>query len=96
MVKRNKQEILSNEALSDEEKQKLLDELRDYNRKWYHSHKTGLPCQWCKAAFVNQSSLTKHLAKNQKCRIMALTDQVEKLLQSAKAKEEPPAEALTV
>ena len=92
MVMRNKQEIFSKDT-SAEEKQKQLDELRAYNRQWYHEHKVPVECEWCKASFSNRSSVNRRLSTNQKCRIRCLEDQVEKL--KAQLAEQQPV-ALTV
>lgn len=79
MVMKNKQEILSKESLTEEEKLRQLDELRAYNRKYYHEHKAPMECPCCKKSFSNKSSVTRHLATNQKCKVKSLEDQVEKL-----------------
>ncbi len=82
---RNKQEILSKESVPEVVKLKQLEELRAYNRKYYHEHKVPVECQWCKKSFSNQSSITRHLAANQKCKIRCLEAQVEKLKEQLEA-----------
>ena len=32
---------------------------KEYNREWYHKHKTDIKCQWCSKTYACKSSLTR-------------------------------------
>ena len=50
-------ETISEEAAA---KQKRIDELRKYNRDYYHSHKKASECEHCKNTFSSVSALRRH------------------------------------
>ena len=56
-------ETISEEAAA---KQKRIDELRKYNRDYYHAHKKASECDHCKKIFSSVSALRRHQSKNPK------------------------------
>ena len=53
-------ETISEEAAA---KQKRIDELRKYNRDYYHAHKKASECEHCKKTFSSVSALRRHQGK---------------------------------
>ena len=50
-------ETISEEAAA---KQKRIEELRKYNRDYYHAHKKASECEHCKKTFSSVSALRRH------------------------------------
>ena len=71
---------LSEEAAAIQ-KQKL-EELRKYNRDYYHAHKKASECEHCKKTFSSVSALRRHQGKNLKCKLLQATETIEKFKQS--------------
>ena len=40
---------------------------KEYNREWYHKHKTDIKCPWCSKTYACKSSLTRHHNRSTKC-----------------------------
>ena len=53
-------ETISEEAAA---KQKRIEELRKYNRDYYHAHKKASDCEHCKKTFSSVSALRRHQGK---------------------------------
>ena len=53
-------ETISEEAAA---KQKRIEELRKYNRDYYHAHKKASECEHCKNTFSSVSALRRHQGK---------------------------------
>ncbi|MFM7985824.1 MAG: hypothetical protein ACKPKO_41565 [Candidatus Fonsibacter sp.] len=53
-------ETISEEAAA---KQKRIEELRNYNRDYYHAHKKASECKHCKKTFSSVSALRRHPGK---------------------------------
>ena len=73
------------ETISEEEaaaKQKRIEELRKYNRDYYHAHKKASECEHCKKTFSSVSALRRHQGKNLKCKLLQATETIEKFKQS--------------
>ena len=64
----NATEPISEEAAAIQ-KQKL-EELRKYNRDYYHAHKKASECEHCKKTFSSVSALRRHQGKNLKCKLL--------------------------
>ena len=73
-------EPISEEAAAIQ-KQKL-EELRKYNRDYYHAHKKASECEHCKKTFSSISALRRHQGKNLKCKLLQATETIEKFKQS--------------
>ena len=76
----NATEPISEEAAAIQ-KQKL-EELRKYNRDYYHAHKKASECEHCKKTFSSVSALRRHQGKNLKCKLLQATEAIEKFKQS--------------
>ena len=76
----NATEPISEEATAIQ-KQKL-EELRKYNRDYYHAHKKASECEHCKKNFSSISALKRHQGKNLKCKLLQATETIEKFKQS--------------
>jgi hypothetical protein len=76
----NATEPISEEAAAIQ-KQKL-EELRKYNRDYYHAHKKASECEHCKKTFSSVSAQRRHQAKNLKCELLQATETIEKFMQS--------------
>jgi hypothetical protein len=76
----NVTEPISEEAAAIQ-KQKL-EELRKYNRDYYHAHKKASECEHCKKTFSSVSALRRHQGKNLKCKLLQATETIEKFKQS--------------
>ncbi|MFM7985920.1 MAG: hypothetical protein ACKPKO_42055, partial [Candidatus Fonsibacter sp.] len=59
-------------------KQKRIDELRKYNRDYYHAHKKASECEHCKKTFSSVSALRRHQGKNLKCKLLQANETIEK------------------
>ncbi len=59
-------------------KQNHVEELRKYNRDYYHAHKKASECERCKKTFSSASALRRHQAKNLKCKLLQATETIEK------------------
>ena len=59
-----------------------LEELRKYNRDYYHAHKKASECEHCKKTFSSVSALRRHQGKNLKCKLLQATETIEKFKQS--------------
>ena len=75
----NTTETISDEAAA---KQKHIEELRKYNRDYYHAHKKESECEHCKKTFSSVSALRRHQAKNLKCKLLQATEVIEKFIMS--------------
>ena len=53
-------ETISEEAAA---KQKRIEELRKYNRDYYHAHKKASECEHCMKTFSRVSALRRHQSK---------------------------------
>ena len=53
-------ETISEEAAA---KQKRIEELRKYNRDYYHANKKASDCEHCKKTFSSVSALRRHQGK---------------------------------
>ena len=53
-------ETISEEAAA---KQKRIEELRKYNRDYYHANKKASECEHCKKTFSSVSALRRHQGK---------------------------------
>ena len=53
------------DAEAKEKKRKQMS--KEYNRQWYHKHKTDIKCQWCSKTYACKSSLTRHHNRSTKC-----------------------------
>ncbi|MFM7983549.1 MAG: hypothetical protein ACKPKO_29905, partial [Candidatus Fonsibacter sp.] len=51
-------------------KQKRIDELRKYNRDYYHAHKQASEREHCKKTFSSVSALRRHQGKQLKCKLL--------------------------
>jgi hypothetical protein len=76
----NVTEPISEEATAIQ-KQKL-EELRKYNRDYYHAHKKASECEHCKKTFSSVSALRRHQGKNLNCKLLQATETIEKFKQS--------------
>ena len=76
----NATEPISEEAAAIQ-KQKL-EELRKYNRDYYHAHKKASECEHCKKIFSSVSALRRHQGKNLKCKLLQATETIERFKQS--------------
>ena len=60
-------------------KQNHVEELRKYNRDYYHAHKKASECEHCKNTFSSVSALRRHQAeKTLKCKLLQATETIEK------------------
>ncbi|MFM7983593.1 MAG: hypothetical protein ACKPKO_30135, partial [Candidatus Fonsibacter sp.] len=59
-------------------KQYKVDELRKYNRDYYHAHKKASECEHCKKSFSIVNALRRHQSKNLKCKLLQATETIEK------------------
>ena len=57
-------------------KQKRIEELRKYNRDYYHAHKKALECEHCKKTFSSVSALRRHQGNNLKCKLLQATETI--------------------
>ena len=57
-------ETISEEAAA---KQKRIEELRKYNRDYYHAHKKASESERCKKTFSSVSALRRHQVRNIRC-----------------------------
>jgi len=73
-------ETISEEAAA---KQKRIEELRKYNRDYYHAHKKASECEHCKKTFSSVSALRRHQGKNLKCKLLQATETIEKFKEKA-------------
>ena len=73
-------ETISEEAAA---KQKRIDELRKYNRDYYHAHKKASECEHCKKTFSSVSALRRHQGKNLKCKLLQATETIERFKEKA-------------
>ena len=73
-------EPVSEEATA---KQKRIEELRKYNRDYYHAHKKASECEHCKKTFSSASALRRHQSKNLKCKLLQTTETIEKFREKA-------------
>ena len=74
------------ETISEEEaaaKQKRIEELRKYNRDYYHAHKKASDCEHCKKTFSSVSALRRHQGKNLKCKLLQATETIERFKEQA-------------
>ena len=73
-------ETTTTEAISEEAaaKQNMIEELRKYNRDYYHAHKKASECEHCKKTFSSVSALTRHQGKNLKCKIEKFREKADK------------------
>ena len=76
----NATEPISEEAATIQ-KQKL-EELRKYNRDYYHARKKASECEHCKKTFSSVSALRRHQGKNLKCKLLQATETIERFKQS--------------
>jgi len=77
----NATEPISEEAAAIQ-KQKL-EELRKYNRDYYHAHKKASECEHCKKTFSSVSALRRHQGKNLKCKLLQATETIERFREKA-------------
>ncbi len=76
----NTTETISNEAAV---KQQKIEDLRKYNRDYYHAHKKESECEHCKKTFSIVSALRRHQEKkNLKCKLLQATEVIEKFIMS--------------
>ena len=68
-------EPVSEEAAA---KQKRIEELRKYNRDYYHANKKASDCEHCKKTFSSVSALRRHQGKNLKCKLLQANETIEK------------------
>ncbi|MFM7983443.1 MAG: hypothetical protein ACKPKO_29375 [Candidatus Fonsibacter sp.] len=73
-------ETISEEATA---KQKRIEELRKYNRDYYHAHTKASECEHCKKTFSSVSALRRHQGKNLKCKLLQSTETIEKFKEKA-------------
>ena len=73
-------ETISEEAAA---KQKRIDELRKYNRDYYHAHKKASECEHCKKTFSSVSALRRRQSTNLKCKLLQATETIEKFSERA-------------
>ena len=73
-------DTISEEAAA---KQKRIDELRKYNRDYYHAHKKASDCEHCKKTFSSVSALRRHQGKNLKCKLLQATETIERFKEKA-------------
>ena len=73
-------ETISEEATA---KQKRIEELRKYNRDYYHAHKKASDCEHCKKTFSSVSALRRHQGKNLKCKLLQATETIERFKEQA-------------
>ena len=73
-------ETISEEAAA---KQKRIEELRKYNRDYYHAHKKASECEHCKKTFSSVSALRRHQGKNLKCKLLQATETIERFKEKA-------------
>ena len=76
----NATEPISEEAAAIQ--QQKLEELRKYNRDYYHAHKKASECEHCKKTFSSISALRRHQGKNLKCKLLQATETIKKFKQS--------------
>lgn len=58
---------------------KLYEDIRKYNRDYYHEHKTPCWCEHCEKEFACLSSLRRHKQRSAKCLVQKLTKQIAKI-----------------
>ncbi|MFM7982941.1 MAG: hypothetical protein ACKPKO_26815, partial [Candidatus Fonsibacter sp.] len=58
--------------------QNRIDELKKYNRDYYHAHKKASECEHCKKTFSSVSALRRHQVKNLKCKLLQANETIEK------------------
>ena len=68
-------ETINEEAAA---KQKRIEELRKYNRDYYHAHKKASECEHCKKTFSSVSALRRHQGKSLTCKLLQATETIEK------------------
>ena len=73
-------ETISEEAAA---KQKRIEELRKYNRDYYHAHKKASDCEHCKKTFSSVSALRRRQGKNLKCKLLQATETIERFKENA-------------
>ena len=64
-------------------KQKRIEELRKYNRDYYHAHKKASECEHCKKTFSSVSALRRHQGQNLKCKLLQATETIERFKEQA-------------
>ncbi|MFM7977781.1 MAG: hypothetical protein ACKPKO_00560 [Candidatus Fonsibacter sp.] len=75
----NTTETISDEAAT---KQNNIEEIRKYNRDYYHAHKKASECEHCKKTFSSVNALRRHQANILKCRLLKATEVIEKFIMS--------------
>ncbi|MFM7988102.1 MAG: hypothetical protein ACKPKO_53190, partial [Candidatus Fonsibacter sp.] len=70
-------EPISAEATA-KKQQKNIEELRKYNRDYYHAHKKASECEHCKKTLSSVSALRRHQVTNLKCKPLQATETIEK------------------
>ena len=73
-------ETISEDAAA---KQKRIEELRKYNRDYYHAHKKTSDCEHCKKTFSSVSALRRHQGQKRKCKLLQATETIEKYREQA-------------
>ncbi|MFM7987202.1 MAG: hypothetical protein ACKPKO_48610 [Candidatus Fonsibacter sp.] len=68
-------ETINEEAAA---KQKRIEELRKYNRDYYHAHKKASECEHCRKTFSSVSALRRNQGQNLKCKLLQATETMEK------------------
>ena len=68
-------ETISEEAAA---KQKRIEELRKYNRDYYHAHKKASECEHCKKTFSSVSALRRHQGNNLTCKLLQANETIKK------------------
>ena len=58
---------------------RLHEDIRKYNRDYYHSHKTPSKCEYCEKSFACLSSLQRHQQRSSKCMMQKLTKHIAKI-----------------
>ncbi|MFM7981656.1 MAG: hypothetical protein ACKPKO_20295 [Candidatus Fonsibacter sp.] len=64
-------------------KQNKVEELRKYNRDYYHAHKKASDCEHCKKTFSSVSALRRNQGKNLKCKLLQATETIERFKEQA-------------
>ena len=54
-----------------------VDALRKYHREYYRATKQGVECERCKHTYTSQSAYVRHVRRNQKCRLLRATAELE-------------------
>jgi tRNA nucleotidyltransferase/poly(A) polymerase len=59
------------------------DNLRKYNREYYHAHKKESDCQYCSKTFSSLRALRRHQGRNLKCQLTQARQELQQAKGSA-------------